>query len=59
MQEAVMKKIDALPPLSETVTEIQNLLNKNETNINDLLKIIEKDTVVVSNILRVANSALY
>lgn len=55
----IEKEIDSLPPLPETVIEINKFKLKKDKEIEELVKILEKDPLVVSNILKVANSAMF
>lgn len=59
--ENIIKSIETLAPLSDALIKIQNLFNvdKEELDINALVKLIESDTVLTINILKMANSPLY
>lgn len=59
MNESVFKKIKALPPLDDTVIQIQRLHADENSSISDLTKVVEKDPMLTANILRSANSPLY
>ena len=59
MNESIFKKIKALPPLDDTVIQIQRLHADENSSINDLTKVVEKDPMLTANILRSANSPLY
>ncbi len=59
MNESIATKIKALPPLPESVREIEKLYNSDDPNIPQLAKIIEKDPMLAANILKIANSPLY
>jgi len=59
MNESIFKKIKALPPLDDTVVQIQRLHADENSSINDLTKVVEKDPMLTANILRSANSPLY
>jgi thiamine-phosphate kinase len=59
MNESVFKKIKALPPLDDTIIQIQRLHADENSSINDLTKVVEKDPMLTANILRSANSPLY
>ena len=59
MNEQLLSKIDSLPPLPQTVMELEEYKKNRETDILKLLQIIEKDPLVVAGILKVANSAMF
>lgn len=59
MNEAITKKIKALPPLPESVTKIQTICNNPDSSISDLIKVVEKDPLLTANLLKAANSPLY
>ena len=59
MNESIYKRIKALPPLDDTVTKIQAICKNENSSLNDLSQIIEKDPMLTANILRSANSPLY
>lgn len=59
MNESISKRIKNLPPLDDTVMQIQRIVNDENSSINDLTQIIEKDPMLTANILRSANSPLY
>lgn len=55
----ISKKIDALPPLPKTVMELQEFKRKDVQEISELLKILEKDPLIMATLLKVANSAMF
>ena len=55
----VMKQIDSLPPLPQTVMELESFKKSSTHEIGDLIKIIEKDPLIVSTLLKVSNSAMF
>lgn len=59
MNDSIYKKIKSLPPLDDTVIQIQHICNDENSSVNDLTKVIEKDPMLTANILRSANSPLY
>ncbi len=59
MNESILKKIKTLPPLDDTVVQIQRIHADENSSINDLTKVVEKDPMLTANILRSANSPLY
>ncbi|MBR8462000.1 HDOD domain-containing protein [Campylobacter sp. faydin G-140] len=59
MNDSIYKKIKTLPPLDDTIVEIQRLCANENSSINDLTKVVECDPMLIANILRSANSPLY
>ncbi|QKF81405.1 HDOD domain-containing protein [Halarcobacter ebronensis] len=59
MTENIIEKIESLPPLPKTVIEIEEFRQQQEKEPYDLLKIIEKDALIVSTLLKVSNSAMF
>ncbi|MBN2782101.1 MAG: HDOD domain-containing protein [Campylobacterales bacterium] len=59
MRSSIVDGIKSLPPLSKTVSDINRVYGDEESGINDLVKVIENDPMVVANLLKLANSPLY
>jgi len=59
MNEEILKKIKQLPPLPESVIEIEKVYNDPESTFNDMAKVLEKDPLLTADILKAANSPLY
>ncbi len=59
MKESLVKSINALPPLSQTILEINKIYNNPDAGVADMAKVIEKDPMVMANLLKTANSPLY
>lgn len=59
MKDLIVSKIQNLPPLPKTITEINRLKSSDEFDNDALLKIISSDPMIVANILKVSNSAVY
>lgn len=60
MSELMTEKIDSLPPLPKTIMEIEEFRGKvGEKEPYELLKIIEKDALIISTLLKVSNSAMF
>jgi len=51
--------MDALPGIPETARELLKLRNRPHSRVRDLARIIEIDPLLTSQIMRIANSALY
>ncbi|MCP4970085.1 MAG: HDOD domain-containing protein [Arcobacter sp.] len=59
MKKLIIEKIDTLPPLPKSVLELEEFRKMSNKEPLDLLKIIEKDPLIITTILRVANSAVF
>ena len=59
MKRIIIEKIDALPPLPKSVLELEEFRKMSNKEPLDLLKIIEKDPLIITTVLRVANSAMF
>jgi len=59
MNESILAKIKTLPPLPETVTQIQRICADPESSVGDLIKVVEKDPMITANLLKAANSPFY
>ncbi|WP_418179170.1 HDOD domain-containing protein [Aliarcobacter lanthieri] len=57
--KAILTRVEALPPLPRTVSEIEEFRRKSDKEITELLKIIEKDALIVTNLLKISNSAMF
>lgn len=55
----MLEEIKSLPPLPNSVIKIQELCMNNDTNIDDLSRVIEQDPMLGANILKSVNSPLY
>lgn len=59
MKELIIEKIESLPPLPKSVIDLEEYRKQPEKEPLDLLKIIEKDALIVTTLLRVANSSMF
>lgn len=59
MKSSIINSIKSLPPLPKTVIEMQRICNDPDSSINDLIKAVEQDPMIVANLLKAANSPLY
>lgn len=55
----IIEKIESLPPLPKTIIDIEEFRKKNDKEAVDLLKIIEKDALIISTLLKISNSAMF
>jgi len=53
------KMIDELPPLPETILELEKFRQQQDQEPMDLLHILEKDPLIISIILKLSNSAMF
>jgi HD-like signal output (HDOD) protein len=58
-REKAMKALGELPPFSPILNRLLADLGRDDVSFSKLSDLIEKDTVIAGNILRVVNSALY
>lgn len=59
MTEEILKKIKQLPPLPESVMQIESVYQDPDSTFSDMVKILEKDPLLTADILKAANSPLY
>jgi len=59
MKNTLIQKIDALPPLPKSVIELEEFRKSLDKEPLDLLKIIEQDPLIITTLLKVANSAMF
>jgi HD-like signal output (HDOD) protein len=59
VNENIIEKIEALPPLPKTILDLEEFRQKREKDVAELLQIIEKDALIVSTLLKVSNSAMF
>lgn len=59
MLENILEKIETLPPLPQTIEEIDTFRKKQNKEVDELVKIIEKDALVITTLLKVSNSSLF
>ena len=57
--ETILEKIESLPPLPQTIEDIEKFKKKENKEIYELVKIIEKDALVITTLLKVSNSSLF
>lgn len=59
MKNIIIDKIESLPPLPKSVTDLETFRVQADKEPLDLLKIIEQDPLIITSLLRVANSAMF
>ncbi len=55
----LIKSIDQLPPLPSVITELIELTSNSESNLDDILALIEKDQALTAKLLKLCNSSYY
>ena len=59
MKSSIINSIKALPPLPNTIDEINRIYADKNSTASDMARIIEKDPMIIANLLKIANSPLY
>ncbi len=59
MTEGLINRIRSIPPLPETFIQIDAICDSPNGTISDLAQVVEKDPMLVANILKIVNSPLY
>lgn len=59
MKSSIIDSIKSLPPLSKTVVDINRIYADPEASLHDMVNIVEHDPMIIANLLKAANSALY
>ena len=59
MRREVMHKSDLIPPLPDLVVRLLSVLNRQETEPQDLERLMQNDQVLVAKMLAMVNSPLY
>jgi len=58
-RQQALKCLDRLPPFSPILNRLLASLARDDTSVAEMASLIEKDTVLTGNVLRLVNSALY
>lgn len=59
LRDRALRELDRLPPFSPILNRLLASLAREDVSFAELASLIEKDTVLAGNILRLVNSALY
>ncbi|HIP11526.1 MAG TPA: HDOD domain-containing protein [Arcobacter sp.] len=59
MTNELTRKIDALPPLPQTLMNLEKFKSQSVQETTELLKILEKDPLILSTLLKISNSAMF
>lgn len=57
--ESIVDQVESLPPMPESILKIQELFARGTMDINVLVKMIEEDPILTSEILAKANAPIY
>jgi len=59
MKEILKRQIKQLPPLPESIAQIESVYHNPESTFRDMTKILERDPMLTASLLKAANSPLY
>nr|WP_321265821.1 HDOD domain-containing protein [uncultured Sulfurimonas sp.] len=59
MKSSIVNSIKSLPALSKTIIDINKVFADPQSGVSDLAKVIERDPMIIANLLKAANSPLY
>jgi HD-like signal output (HDOD) protein len=59
MKNSIIENVKSLPPLEKTILDVQRVYNDPDSSIHDMVKAVEHDPMIVTNLLKAANSPLY
>lgn len=59
MKNLIVEKLESLPPLPQSVIELEAFRKKSDKEPRELIDIIEHDPLIITTLLRVANSAMF
>ncbi|MDY4426669.1 MAG: HDOD domain-containing protein [Helicobacter sp.] len=59
MKDLIISEIDSLPPLPQTISELQKACLREDVSIREIANIIESDPLLTANIIKTANSPLF
>jgi len=59
LKSSIIDSIKSLPPLSKTILDVNKVYADPDSSVNDMAMAIEHDPMIIANLLKAANSALY
>ena len=59
MKKNLIQEIKTLENLPNSIKEINNFRKNDNSDLSALVKILKKDSLIVSNILKISNSNLF
>lgn len=57
--ESIIKRVKSIPPLPISVVKVEKLFTQRDPSLNELVKIVEEDSILTADILAIVNSPLY
>ena len=59
MKSSITNSIKSLPALSKTISQINAIYANPKASLNDMIKAVKHDPMIIANLLKAANSPLY
>jgi len=59
LKKRILRKVQALPPMPQTIFKAREILADPDSSFSDLAKVIEVDQSLTARVLKLANSAYY
>ncbi len=59
MKSSIIDSINALPPLSKTIVDINRVYSDPEASVQEMAQVVAHDPMIIANLLKAANSPLY
>ena len=59
MREKLLLRVQSIPPLPESVQEVERLYRNKNSTLDEMLLAIQKDPLLAANVLRLVNSPFY
>ena len=59
MTKTLLANIESIPPLPESIQEVERIYQDENSTVDDMKKAIEKDPILMANIFRIVNSPMY
>lgn len=57
--ESIIKRVESIPPLPASIYKVEQLFTKKDPALNELVKIVEEDSILTADILAIVNSPLH
>ncbi|KPH52677.1 HDOD domain-containing protein [Helicobacter pullorum] len=59
MKELIIANIESLPPLSQTIVELQRVCARDDVSVKEVAEVIQTDPFLTASIIKSANAPLY
>ena len=59
MKELIIANIESLPPLSQTIVELQRICARDDVSVKEVAEVIQTDPFLTASIIKSANAPLY